>query len=515
MFNEILALALNVSFSPENQSFSVLLRIALRRVEFYTYHAVILAWVTASIFFPSYYFSLTLGLIAILIFHPTRLFRLARRRASAPRTKDTLTVLQFSWISFVMVAFLFLAFGAGPPTFGISMPFAWEIAFLSTSTMFFLMSNAVTNPSRLTRIWASFVPGTVVKLGQRYLILHDAGERARSLLSASLSALIEAGVRVVVTDPVHSSLINSALSMDNRFERWETEGRLVKIEAVSKKSSLKEKESGFPHLRTVGTVYVVEVLDGKLDKVTSILEHAKKLPNTTGLYLVDKGKVVRRELTQLLQSSKDVRLLDLSTLKAPFSAALNVSHSKLQGKTILLEYASGSNHDESVERFLAEGVSHGELCAVFTSKSTRLYRSIKENKKVKIVGVSSLAFEHIELPDGEIQIPDEDLGIVTSILSDLIETAEGTPACFVLDNLTELVGGNGWELVFSGIKQIVELVSLPNVTTIVLANRDILEHDLLAALPSIFQIHLRLDNTGLREANPTIDPANAGTLASG
>ncbi len=503
MFNGIGTLAFNLCFSPENRSLKVLLSNGFRHLEFYIYHGVILAWLIVNIFFSAFYLPLTLVLMAVLLLHPPRLFRLAGRRAKGSAARDMLTILQVSWVSFVTVAFLFFAFGAEPPFLGISIPFAWELAFSSTSSFFFLMSKAVTNPSGLTRIWASLTPGTVVKLGQRYLVLHDTGDKARSLLSASFSSLIEAGVRIVIADPANSSILDKTLSADKRFEKWESEGKLVKVEADSTEGQLKEKASEFLRLRPVGAVYVLELLDGKLDRMTSILgERVKKIPNTTGLFLVEKGRVVRAELDQFLQRNKDVHFLDLSTPKAPFSNMLNINHSRLRGTTILLEYVSGSSLEEVVERFLTEAVSYGELCAVFTSKSTMLYRRIRGNRRVKVVAASSLVFAHDELPDGEIQIPDRELGLVTSIVSDLIETAKGMPACFVFDSIMELINGDQWGQVYSGTKQLIELLALPNVTTVLIANQDTMEPKFLGALRSLFQVQLKLDLAGLQAMKP-------------
>ncbi len=361
------------------------------------------------------------------------------------------------------------------------------------------LSKAVTNLSKLTRIWASLVPGTVVKLGQRYLVAHDAGERARSLLAASLSSLIEAGVRVVVSNPGQSPLLNSTLSTDLRFEKWEEQGKLVKVETNFTDNQANERASESLRQPAAGTVYVVELLDGKLNRVTSVFgERAKKLPNTTGLFLVDRGKVAGPQLAQFLQRNKDVQFVDLSTPKTPFSSMLNVNHSKLQGTTTLLEYVSGSNIEETVERFFTEAAYYGKLCALFTSKSTRLYKTIKANKAVKIVAASPLVLQHNELPDGEVEIPDRELGLVTLIVSDLIESAKGLSACFVFDSMTELIRGERWEQVYSGVKQIVELVAQPNITTLLLANRDALDPRLVGALLGVIPAHMKLDRTGLQ-----------------
>src|SRR5262249_18960030 len=242
----------------------------------------------------------------------------------------------------------------------------------------------------------------------------------------------------------------------------------------------------------VGTVYVVEVADGEVTRVTTRMgERMSRLPNTTGLFLVEKGVVPKVDLLQYLQDHKEVQLLDLTTPKAPFSSRLGFKHSRLQNSTVLLEYSSNAGIEDVVQLFLTESVSYGELCALFTTKSTKLYRTIRGNKKVKIVAASSLISAPDQSEEGEIQIPDRELGLVTSIASDLIETAKGLPSVFIFDSIMDMVHGDHWEQVYSGLKQIIELVSVPKVTTMVLANQDTLDPQFLGALKGLFQVLLK------------------------
>ena len=495
MFDSIGTLAFNLYLSPENQSIRALLRNASQQIEFYIYYGVVQAWLIINLAIPEYYLPSTIALMAVILVFPTRLFRLAGKRAGSPVAKDMLTVLQVSWISFVVVAFLFFSFGTNPPVLGISIPFAWELAFSSTSSFFFLMSKGATNPTGLTKIWGSLVPGTVVKLGQKYIVLHDAGEKARTLLSASFTSLIEAGVRIVIADLARSPLVEKTLGNNQRFEKWQSDGKVVNLESHVSDGQLKEKAHDFLLRRGVGTVYVVELPDSSLERVSSTMTDRA---NTTGLFLVEKGVVPKAELMAFLQTNKEVQLLDLTTPKAPFSSILNLNHSRLQGSTILLEHSSDSGFEESVRLFITEAVSYGELSAVFTSKSTKLYRIIRGDKKVKIIASSSLISTPDQLPDGEVQIPDRELGLVTSIVADLLDTAKGLPACFVFDSIMDMVHGDHWEQVYSGIKQIIELVSLPNVTTLVLANQDTLDSQFLGALKGLFHVLLSQDRIGLR-----------------
>ncbi len=497
VFNAVGILGFNLYY-PETRSNRQVLAKGMRHVEFYIYHLTLLAWLITNIFFPAFYLPSALVLAAMLIIHPTRLFLMAKKK-SVPGTGEMLTMIEVSWLCFVTIAFILFALGANPPLLGTSLPFAWQLAFLSGSVFFLFMSKAVTNPAGLNRRWASLlVPETIVKMGQKYLIVHDTGEKARFLLSASFKKLIETGVRIIVQGPTPSLFLDETFQTDPIFQKWGKQGKLVTLEKELKASETSEKTLEKLGLENSGVLFVTELDDGNLSNLAQTGDPNKTFQKTSELFLLENSKVTRAGLAEFLRDNRDVQFLDLSTPKAPFANMLNLQHSKLQGSAILLEYSRDSNIGETVQRFLAEGVSNAELCAVFTTKSSKLYRSIKGTKRVKLVAASPLVSAPDELPDGEVQIPDRELGLVTSIASDLLEANKDLPACLVFDSITELVRGDQWEQVYSGIKQLAELVALPNATALFLANQDTLEPHFLGALRSTFPILLKLDRSGLQ-----------------
>ena len=116
---------------------------------------------------------------------------------------------------------------------------------------------------------------------------------------------------------------------------------------------------------------------------------------------------------------------------------------------------------------------------------------------VKVIAASSLVSSMSELSDGEVEIPDRELGLVASIASELLENNKTTNVSIVFDSLAELIMGQHWEQTYSGIKQLFELVSVLNSTVIFLGNRETMDPRLLGAIRSFFTVQLRLDSTGL------------------
>jgi len=497
VFSAIGTLSFNLYY-PETRSIREVLAKAVRHVEFHVYNLTTLVWLITNVFFPPLYLPSTLVLMTMLIIHPTRLFLMAKKKA-ASGTREMLTTILFSWLSFVSIAFFFFALGTSPSIIGVSLPFAWQLAFVSGSVFFFLMSRAVTSPAGTNKTWSSLlVPETIVKLGQRYLIVHDTGEKASFLLSASFKRLIEAGVRIIIKGSNLSPLLAETFQTDPNFQKWERQGKIVTRDSGLENNETKEKTTKKLGLGDAGTLYVTELDDGNFANLSQTIDANKSIQKTSELFLLESSKVSRASLAEFMRDNQSVQFLDLSTPKAPFANMLNLSHSVLQGSSILLEYNTDANIEEVIQRFLVEGVSNAELCAVFTTKSSKLYRSIKGTKRVKVVAASSLVSAPDELPDGEVQIPDRELGLVTSIASDFLEANKDMPACIVFDSITELVRGDQWEQIYSGVKQLAELVALPSVTTIFLANQDTLEPRFLGSLRSTFPVLLKLDRTGFQ-----------------
>jgi hypothetical protein len=214
--------------------------------------------------------------------------------------------------------------------------------------------------------------------------------------------------------------------------------------------------------------------------------------------MLESSQAPRPQVADFLQKNGDVELVNLSEASDPFSTLVNLDHQKTEGSKILLEYSSNSNFEDLVKKFFDEAIANAEMCALFTSKSSKLYRALKGKRMVRIVAASSLVSAPDESPDGEIQIPDKELGLVTSLLTDMFENNKSVALSFVFDSITELIRGERWEQVYSGIKQLIELLSPSTVTAIFLVNQETTEGRFLGALRGLFSVQMRLDETESR-----------------
>jgi len=502
-----------VQFCPEARTWRESMRIILKRTILFpmflltlgAWLAVTLAFdpVTSSLtsygneaymlpVFPTWYIALTAAVAIPIVLYPSLLLILSLHRAQTSYTRNSLLLMLSSWLCFPTVG-LVVFFLLSP-----MIPFSYELGLIVSSTFYCLLAISIrTFPGTTRFLKSSLFPQSLIKFGKRYLVLHDTGTRTVSFLSAAFRSTIEAGAKVVLKSPT-TWLVEGLSRSDSRFNEWTKNGKFVTpSNASNDKGSGKEGLSDKFGLSQTATVFVKEL--GRLDLQSSMGSLAKESKNPgepeAEVLLLESSKAPRPQVAEFLQKNGDVELVNLSEASDPFSTLVNLDHPKIEGSKILLEYSSNANFEDLVKKFFDEGIANAEMCALFTSKSSKLYRALKGKRMVRIVAASSLVSAPDESPDGEIQIPDKELGLVTSLVTDFFENNMSVALSFVFDSITELIRGERWEQVYSGIKQLIELLSPSIVTAIFLVNTETTDARFLGALRGLFSVQMRLDDT--------------------
>jgi hypothetical protein len=502
-----------VQFCPEARDWRESMRIILKRTMLFpmfllilgTWLAITLAFepVTSSLTsygneayvlpsFPTWYIALTIIFAIPIILYPSLLLLSSLRRAQISYTRNTLLLMLSSWLCFPTLG-LVIFFLLSP-----LIPFSYELGLIISSTLYCLLAVSLrTLPGTSRFLKSGLFPQSLIKFGKRYLVLHDTGMRTVSFLSSAFRSTIEAGARVVLKSPA-TWLVEGLSRSDSRFNEWTENGKFVTPSTVSgDKGSGKEALSDKFGLSQTATVFVKELERQDLQGSMGAIAKESKNPSEpeAEVLLLESSKAPRLQVADFLQKNGDVELVNLSEASDPFSTLVNLDHPKIEGSKILLEYSSNANFEDLVKKFFDEGIANAEMCALFTSKSSKLYRALKGKRMVRIVAASSLVSAPDESPDGEIQIPDKELGLVTSLVTDFFENNMSVALSFVFDSITELIRGERWEQVYSGIKQLIELLSPSTVTAIFLVNTETTEPRFLGALRGLFSVQMRIDDT--------------------
>jgi hypothetical protein len=499
-----------VQFCPEARNWRESMRVILKRTMLFPLFLLILGvWlvvtltfepVTSSLTsygneayvlpaFPTWYIALTAAIAIPVVLYPSLLLLSSLRRAQTSYTRNSLLLMLSSWLCFPTVG-LVVFFILSPV-----IPFSYELGLIVSSAVYCLLAISIrTLPGTTKFLKSGLFPQSLIKFGKQYLVLHDSGMRTISFLSSAFRSTIEAGAKVVLKSPA-PWLEEGLTRNDSRFNEWTENGKFVTSSSVqTSEGSEKEGLTDRFGLSQTGTVFVKELARRDLQRsLGSIAEKSKTKEPEAEVFLLESSQAPRPQVAEFLQQNGDVELVNLSEPSDPFSSLVNLGHQKMEGSKILLEYSSNANFEDVVNKFFDEGIANAETCALFTSKSSKLYRALKGKRMVRIVAASSLVSAPDELPDGEIQIPDKELGLVTSLVTDFFENNKSVALSFVFDSITELIRGERWEQVYSGIKQLIELLSPSTVTTIFLVNTETTEPRFLGALRGLFSFQMKLD----------------------
>ncbi len=499
LLSSVALLAANLAFFPESRSAKESISKIIRVPAFIIYELTLLVWLITTIILQSPIFPANLVLWIATTFYPTALFIQAKKRTKSAHARDTLTVLSTAWFILGIAALPTLLFATGVPILGITLPVGYQLSFLTGSLFYYLMALAVTDPAGLTKLSITrLVPQTIIELGKRYLILHDTGSRTLSFLSNIFRNLVESGSRIIVKVPRESWLLETLSQKEPKFQEWLRSGRIINMTETGPHSQVSQATSDKTGYG-ISTIYVrnLELNDLLTAALPTSATVGDKGQQISELYLLESNKAPRPQLNEFLKRNGDIKVVDLSEPRDYFSTLVNVQHERMNGSKILLEYDSSADLG-LVEKFFLEGIAYAEKCALFTSKSSRFYRAAKGKGLVKIVAASSLVSAPDELSDGEIQIPDRELGLVTSIAADLLENNKTTALRFVFDSIEDLMRGERWEQLYSGVKQLVELLNAPHVTALFLVNSATTEQRFLGAIRALFPAQMKIDGIGIQ-----------------
>jgi hypothetical protein len=501
IFAVIGLMAANLYFCPESNSLREAWSKLRRQASILVYESIVFVWVVLNIFVPGLYLAYTILLLLAAAVYPTILFRAARARAKPLHVKRALARISITWFLFIILSTVLFALGAQPPALPVSIPVAWELAFVSGSVLFFIMSVTEANPLGAVKFPSGqLVPETIIKPGHRYLILHDSGNRAISFLTSTIRNLVDAGSRIVVSPPTSGWLVASLSRSEPRFDEWRRDGKVVVAETDPESASQHEGFSDRLGFGPASKVFLKEIdretLQSKMAPIDP--ESGDKMRRPAELLLLESSRAPRVQLTEFLRQNDGIELLNLSEATDAFSGFFNFTHQQLRGSVMLFEYDSDSDYESAVDKFLVEGASNAELSVLFTAKSSTLYRAIKGRRMVKIVAASSLISAPDELPDGEMQIPDKELGLVAAVVSDFLDNSKNSGTSFVFDSITDLIRAERWEQVYAGIRQLIDLLTVPNATALFLANVNTMDPRFIGALRGLFAVQLRMDSSGLR-----------------
>ncbi|MEM3713199.1 MAG: hypothetical protein QXR97_06665, partial [Thermoproteota archaeon] len=198
------------------------------------------------------------------------------------------------------------------------------------------------------------------------------------------------------------------------------------------------------------------------EKIEDVIQHIKivlrlnmQVALKTVIYnnLVDLlSNRIPLQYINMLKLSEGFTVKDLTR----FSANINLDHSELIGRGILLEFEPGNTYFEYVRNYVIEALAHGETSIVITRKGSFLQDKLQDLKNIIFIHPSMMVLRAISISEFEMHVPLQDVVQVLESLGRIVKSSS-SPVFVVFDSVTDFLTHHGFEKAYKLIRSILEL----------------------------------------------------------
>jgi CheY-like chemotaxis protein len=157
-----------------------------------------------------------------------------------------------------------------------------------------------------------------------------------------------------------------------------------------------------------------------------------------------------------------------------FSHVLDLDHTRLRGRKMLLEFDPVTPYEREVRDFVVECQAHEEVVVVLGNKASVIYQALQGEEGLEFVPL-----------------------IPQPILTPVLETHAGKPLALVCDNLTDLIFSLGFQAAYKYIKHTLERLTDHVVTTLFLLNPNAHPSNETYSIRSLFSDQVTYGKEGL------------------
>jgi CheY-like chemotaxis protein len=159
-----------------------------------------------------------------------------------------------------------------------------------------------------------------------------------------------------------------------------------------------------------------------------------------------------------------------------FSKALDLEHSQLAGRKILLEFDSSIPYERAVRDFILEGRAHSEMPIVITHPSSAVHNSLKDEDGVELVPFT-----------------------IPLVLSRILDPYGDKELCFVFDSMSDLIMSAGFQSAYNFVRDTLPRLSRASATALFLINPNSHVLTEVQSIRNLFRDQLVFDEEGLRK----------------
>ncbi len=213
-------------------------------------------------------------------------------------------------------------------------------------------------------------------------------------------------------------------------------------------------------------------------------------------------RMTETEVTELLKTFGEgpvapARFIDLIGNMGLFSRSIGLSHERLIGRRILLEFDPVSDYEKVVDRLAKESTANVEPIFVFTSNKSPIHMYLAKQPAIKFFLLSNSTSVPRSASEREVLLPVNNAPLLLDAVSKILETSEDSNVCFVFDVLSELLTSIGTHKAFIFLRYALDMLSSDKTTSLFLLNTSAHKAEVASLIRGLFYNLLTYKQTGI------------------
>jgi len=282
------------------------------------------------------------------------------------------------------------------------------------------------------------------------------------------------------------------------------------------------KRKGYKHMRDIEDLGDFSCVNGQWQKyvtdywldprwddpdVSDWVESREKVgvvytPFLKEITAINVERMTETEVTELLKTFGEgpmapARFIDLIENTRLFSRSIGLSHERLIGRRILLEFDPVSDYEKVVDRLAKESTANVEPIFVFTSNKSPIHMYLAKQPAIKFFLLSNSTSVPRSASEREVLLPVNNMSLILDAVSKILETSEDSNVCFVFDVLSELLTSIGTHKVFIFLRYALDMLSSDKTTSLFLLNTSAHKAEVASLIRGLFYNLLTYKQTGI------------------
>jgi len=190
--------------------------------------------------------------------------------------------------------------------------------------------------------------------------------------------------------------------------------------------------------------------------------------------------------------------IDLLEYTNAFSKLIGISHKKLVGRKILLEFDPASDYEKIIDNLAKEAIANVYPIFVFSSPKSVLHACLAKHPAVKFFLLSTSPSTPKSKSENDVILPAENVALILDALNKVSEEFVNTNVFLVFDKISELINLVGFDNAYKFLFEALDMLPQTKATALFLLNKNAYEPMTVSQIRGLFHNQLTYTKFGLK-----------------